>query len=88
MDSLENPDRSLENEIYIAGINGSNIRKILGEKGKSYNSAVVSNSGKWLAFLYGNTSFVSVPTLAVMPLSGSTKDIISIPFDRSAASIT
>lgn len=87
VDSLENPDRSLENEIFIADVNGGNFRQLLGENGKTYNSAVLSNSGKWLAFLYGNTSFVSVPALAVMPLNGSLKDIINIPFDRNINSL-
>jgi dipeptidyl aminopeptidase/acylaminoacyl peptidase len=83
VDSLESPDRSLENEIFIADINGGNFKMLLGEKEKNYSSAVLSPSGKWLAFLYGNTSFVSVPALGVMPLNGSAKDIITIPFDRN-----
>lgn len=87
VDSLENPDRSLENEIFIADVKGGNLKVIVGGKGKNYNSALLSNSGKWLAFLYGPTSFVSVPTLAVMPLNGSAKDIINIPLDRSISNI-
>ncbi len=87
VDSLENPDRSLENEIFIADVNGNNLKMLLGEKGKNYNSAVVSTSGKWLAFLYGPTSFVSVPTLAIMPLNGTAKDVINIPFDRAVSNI-
>lgn len=85
IDSLESPDRSLESEIMLADINGGNIKTLLGEKGKAYTNAVVSPSGKWLAFQYANTSFVSVPTLAVMPFNGSAKDIINISFDRSAS---
>jgi dipeptidyl aminopeptidase/acylaminoacyl peptidase len=88
VDSLESPDRSLENEIFVADVNGNNFKMLLGEKGKSYNSAVVSNSGKWLAFLYGSTSFVNVPSLAIMPLNGSAKDIITIPFDRTPNNLT
>ncbi len=87
VDSLENPDRSLENEIFIADVNGNNFRMLLGEKGKNYNSAVISTSGKWLAFLYGPTSFVSVPTLAVLPLNGTAKDVINIPFDRNISNL-
>ncbi|HEX8332687.1 MAG TPA: prolyl oligopeptidase family serine peptidase, partial [Segetibacter sp.] len=88
VDSLESPDRSLENEIFIADANGNNLKMILGEKGKNYNSAAVSNSGKWLAFLYNNTSFVNVPSLAIMPLNGSAKDMITIPFDRTPNNLT
>jgi len=83
VDSLQHPDRSLENEIFIVNTDGSNFKKILGEEGINYNSPRLSPSGKWLAFQYGNTSFVSIPTLSIMPLNGSIKDKIDIPFDRS-----
>lgn len=86
IDSTESPDRSLENEIFIADANGGNLRMLLGEKGKNYNSATVSPSGKWLAFQYSSTSFVTVPALAVMPLNGTEKDMITVPFDRSKGS--
>ena len=88
VDSLESPDRSLETELFLADSDGGNFKMILGEKGKTYNSATLSPSGKWLAFLYGTTSFVSVPSLAVMPFNGSAKDIITIPFDRSKTNLT
>lgn len=77
------PDRVLEGEIFIVNTDGGNFHQLIGEKEKNYNSPSVSPSGKWLAFQYGNTSFVSIPTLAVMPLNGSAKDMITIPFDRS-----
>ncbi len=88
VDSLQHPDRSLENEIFIVNNDGSNFRKLLGEEGKSYNSPKLSPSGKWLAFQYGNTSFVSVPAMAIMPLNGSAKDITDIPFDRNKGNFT
>jgi dipeptidyl aminopeptidase/acylaminoacyl peptidase len=83
IDSVEHPDRSLESQIFVVNADGTGLRKILGEEGKNYNSAQVSPSGKWLSFQYGNTSFVSIPTLAIMPFNGSAKDKIDIPFDRS-----
>ena len=88
VDSLQHPDRSLESEIFIVNTDGSNFRKLLGEEGITYNSPKVSPSGKWLSFQYGNTSFISVPSLAVMPLNGSAKDAVIIPFDRNKSSIT
>jgi dipeptidyl aminopeptidase/acylaminoacyl peptidase len=87
VDSVQHPDRSLENEIFMVNIDGTDLKKILGEEGVNYNSPRLSPSGKWLAFQYGNTSFVSVPTLAVMPLRGSAKDKIDIPFDRNKGNI-
>lgn len=82
VDSLQHPDRSLESEIFMINTDGSNFRKLLGDEGISYNSPKISPSGKWLAFQYGNTSFVSVPSLAIMPIDGSAKDMVLIPFDR------
>ncbi|MFV8441611.1 S9 family peptidase [Flavobacterium sp. LB2P44] len=88
IDSTENPDRSLESEIYIADSDGGNFKMILGEKDKKYSNASVSHSGKWLAFLYSNTSFISVPTLAIIPLNGTQKDIKTFPFDRNKTNLT
>jgi dipeptidyl aminopeptidase/acylaminoacyl peptidase len=83
IDSTQHPDRVLETAVYIADANGNNLKLLLGEKGKTYTSATVSPSGKWLAFQYGPTSFISVPTLAFMPLNGKTSDITDIVFDRN-----
>lgn len=88
IDSTEHPDRSLEGEIFIVDTDGRNLKKILGEKGKNYNNPRISPSGKWLAFQYGNTSFVSVPTMAIMPLNGKASDMINIVFDRNKGNVT
>ncbi len=88
MDAAEHPDRSLESSIYILNTDGSSPRLLLGAAGKNYNSPRVSPSGKWLAFQYGNTSFVSIPMLAIMKLDGSSKEIIDLPFDRNKGNIT
>jgi dipeptidyl aminopeptidase/acylaminoacyl peptidase len=88
VDSTQHPDRSLENEIFIVNTDGSNFRKLLGEEGRTYNSPKLSPTGKWLAFQYGNTSFISVPAMAIMPLNGTAKDIIDIPFDRNKGGFT
>ncbi len=87
MDPAEHPDRSLESSLYIANADGSNLKVLLGAAGKTYNSAKISPSGKWLAFQYGNTSFVDIPTLAIMPVNGTEKDIVSFPFDRNKGNI-
>ena len=88
IDSLQHPDRSLEGEIFIENIDGSNLRKLLGGEGINYRSPRVSPSGKWLAFQYGNTSFVSIPALAIMPVNGKTNEMIDLPFDRSKGNMT
>jgi dipeptidyl aminopeptidase/acylaminoacyl peptidase len=66
---------------------GSHLKKILGEKDMNFNSPQVSPSGKWLAFQYGKTSFVTVPELAVIPLTGSIKDKTDIHFDRNKGNL-
>ncbi len=86
IDSIESPDRSLETEIYIADADGSHVRLLLGRKDMSYTSAKLSPSGKWLAYQYDSVAG-NVATLAIMPLVGSEKDAITIPFDRSKSSL-
>lgn len=88
MDAAQHPDRALEGEIFMVNADGSNLRKILGEPGKNYSNPRISPSGKWLAFQYGNTSFVSVPVLAIIPVGGTLKDKMDIPFDRNKGNIT
>lgn len=84
----EHPDRVLETSIYLANTDGSNMRKILGEAGKSFNSPSISPSGKWLAFQSGTTSFVSVPALSIMPINGTSSDITTFTFDRNKSGLT
>lgn len=84
VDSLQHPDRSLENEIFVANADGSDFKKLLGEEGKVFGNPKLSPSGKWLSFTVGSTSFVTVPQLAMVPAQGSIKDAVYIPFDRNA----
>jgi len=88
MDTEFHPDRVLEGEIYMINTDGSNLRRILGEKGRNYSSPRISPSGKWLAFQYGTTSFVSVPALAIMPAGGAFQQRTDIPFDRNKGNMT
>jgi len=83
IDSTEHPDRSLESEIFLADSNGNHLNMLLGEKDKVFFAATLSPSGKWLAFQHSTTSFVEVPELAIMPMSGGAKEVVNIPFDRN-----
>jgi dipeptidyl aminopeptidase/acylaminoacyl peptidase len=87
VDSIQHPDRSLENEIFIADANGSNFHLLLGEEGKEYNSPKISHSGKWLAFQYRAVSSIGFSALAIIPLNGTAKDIIDLPFDRAKGNL-
>lgn len=88
VDSLQSPDRALENQVLIANADGNNLKLLLGNKNISYSNAKLSPSGNWLAFTYGSTGFVEVPQLALMNMNGSSKEIITIPFDRNKGGIT
>jgi dipeptidyl aminopeptidase/acylaminoacyl peptidase len=88
VDSLESPDRSLESQVYITDFASKRERMLLGEKGKRFLNATVSPSGKWIAFLYDTTNFLSIPKLALMPMNGTARDMITIPFDRNIGNIS
>ena len=83
IDSTEHPDRSQESEIFISNTDGTNLKMLLGKKGMAYNNALLSNDGKWIAFQHSKTNYVSVPMFALMPVNGSEKEIVNIPFDRN-----
>ena len=87
IDSTQHPDRSQENQIFIANADGSNLKLLLGEKNKNYNSPKLSPSGKWLAFQFGNTGLVDIPKLAIMPLNGNAKDIVTLNLDRAKGNL-
>lgn len=82
------PDRTLENEVYTINLDGSNLRRLLGKADYTFNGASVSPSGKWLLVQHGPTGFVSVPVLSLMPVNGTEKDLVNIPYDRNKGSIT
>lgn len=88
IDSLQHPDRSLESSLFIVNRDGSQLRKLFGEEGKTFSSPVISPSGKWLAFQHSSTSFVNIPMLAITPLTGPSQNITNIPFDRNKFNIT
>lgn len=88
VDSLEHPDRSQKNDLFIANTDGSQLHKLTGEEKKVFNSPTVSPSGKWLAFQFSSdVRLVKTYQLAIMPLNGSAKDMIIFPFDRSKSNL-
>ena len=65
IDSTEDPDRALESEIWFADRDGAHLHKVLGEKGKVFNSPRFSPDGTWMAYQVSPISFVSVPQLYI-----------------------
>jgi dipeptidyl aminopeptidase/acylaminoacyl peptidase len=86
VDSLESPDRALENQILRADADGSNQKVLLGKKNMNYGNVAISPSGKQLAFQYSNTSNVEVPQLGIISLNAPA-NITTIPYDRGKANI-
>jgi len=83
----EHPDRSLESELYALDHTTKSLKKVLGKKGMAYNQFRVSPSGNWIAFTQSQTNKVGIPTLSIMPLEGTEKDIKLIAHDRSVNSM-
>lgn len=82
------PDRELS--VGIVKINGTTgeVGSFLQEQGKVISIADISPSGKTLAYLYGNTSFVSIPALATIDLQKPMLVHTYYVFDRNKNNIT
>lgn len=87
IDSSQHPDRSRESEIFTSNTDGGQLHMIIGKEGLAYNNSVLSHDGKWLVLQYSKVGYVSVPTLALLPVDGSAKDLINISFDRNIGSL-
>lgn len=82
------PDRVQESSIFIADTGITQLKKWLGEAGWAYNSARISPSGKWVAFQKGKAAAVDIPELYLIPMNGTLKEAIALPFDRNKGGIT
>ena len=87
IDSTQDPDRDLESEIYFADRDGTHLHKVLGEKGKVFNSPRISPDGAWMAYTVSPISFVSVPQLYIQSMTGNAP-AVHIPFDRAPGGLT
>jgi dipeptidyl aminopeptidase/acylaminoacyl peptidase len=88
VDDTQHPDRALETQIYFVNTDGTGLTKLLGKKDMSYSGAIISPSGKWIAYQYGNTGFINVPTLAIMSLADSEQQKKDIVLDRNKSNLT
>lgn len=87
IDTTRHPDRVLEGQVFLVNADGSGLQKILGQPGKTFFNPRVSPSGKWLAFIEGNSMVVEVPALVIMPLHGNANEKTVIPFDRAGGNL-
>ncbi len=96
IDSTEDPERALESEIYLADRDGMHLRKLLGEKERSFGSPVVSFDGLKLAYTESPTMSVALPQLLIGTMAGRSTGrgaaagtaAAVIPIDRSVAGLT
>jgi dipeptidyl aminopeptidase/acylaminoacyl peptidase len=83
----KHPDRTLERAIFSIDTMGNNLTKLMGDSGYVYSGATVSESGKWIAYQKGKTSFVSIPVLYVSPMQ-SNSNAVKIDLDRNKGNLT
>lgn len=81
------PDRDLDSRIFIMNADGSNLRPILGEKGKAFSNPTISPDGKMLAFQYSPSEGLNIPKIGMVGLGVSNYTISEIAFDRSAQGV-
>jgi hypothetical protein len=87
MDSIENPDRSLESEIYLADSDGNNFKMILGEKRSNLATPLYpfwKNASLSIQYYF----FCLRSYIGSDAYYGNANDIITIPFDRDKTNIT
>ncbi|ULQ55507.1 S9 family peptidase [Flavihumibacter rivuli] len=82
------PDRVLASAIYRVNTDGSGFTPLLQKKDYNYGNAVVSATGKWIAFSHGPVGFVTIPSIGLIPANGTEKDFINIPYDRNRSNLT
>lgn len=85
IDSTQMPDRAVENAIYMANADGSNMHLLLGKQGRNYSAAQISPDGKRLAYQTSTTWGVNIPKLVARNLA--TNDTIAFTFDRNISSM-
>lgn len=89
-DSLNHPDRELDNAIVFIAADGSGRQtNVLAEAGKSYGSPEVSPDGKQLTFLVSPSSGVNYAQIGLATLNGAkASDVNLVTFDRAAGNMT
>lgn len=83
IDSLQQPDRSNEGEIYTLNLVTGKLTKILSQAKVNYSNPVISPSGKWLAYQFSPTEGINIPQLAILNLQNPQSNPEIIPFDRN-----
>ena len=86
LDSLLHPDREQDNRILVVNADGTNLKVILGEKGKSFSSVTWSPDGKNIVYTKTNSQGVNIGDLYIAKADGTNPQLIK--FDRSIGGLT
>jgi dipeptidyl aminopeptidase/acylaminoacyl peptidase len=86
LDSLLHPDREQDNKILVVNADGTNLKVILAEKGKSFSGVTWSPDGKSIVYTKTNSQGVNIGDLCIAKADGTNPQLIK--FDRSVGGLT
>ena len=86
LDSLLHPDREQDNRIWVVNADGTNLKVILGEKGKTFSNLTWSPDGKSIVYTKTNSQGVNIGDLYIAKADGTNPQLIK--FDRSVSGLT
>lgn len=86
LDSLLHPDREQDNKILVVNADGTNLKVILAEKGKSFSGVTWSPDGKSIVYTKTNSQGVNIGDLYIAKADGTNPQLIK--FDRSVGGLT
>jgi dipeptidyl aminopeptidase/acylaminoacyl peptidase len=87
IDSLQHPDRVLENSLYLTDADGSHLHSLAGQKGYSYGPARISPDGRMIVYQYSPVSGVNIPKIGIKVI-GSDEKPLAFTVDRPVSNFT
>lgn len=88
IDSLQQPDRSNEGDIYTLTLSTKELKRILSQPKVNYSNPVISPSGKWLAYQFSPSNGINIPQLAILNLQQPESVPEIVTFDRNKGNVT
>lgn len=83
----EHPDRIQENQLYTAHLDGTNLKLLVGEKGKRYQLGATSKSGRLLAYTQYEVGIPDAGKLFVLNTDQPEKQL-DLSLDRSTSNFS
>lgn len=88
IDSLQQPDRTNEGDIYTLTLATKELKRILSQPKVNYSNPVISPSGKWLAYQFSPSNGINIPQLAILNLQQPESVPEIVTFDRNKGNVT